>query len=90
MPTYDYQCTVCNHRFEEFQSITAPPVETCPKCNGVVRRLISSGNGLIFKGSGFYITDYKKSNASPNKSNAGKAEKKSDSKSDTSSGSSSD
>jgi len=61
MPTYEYVCDDCSHAFEEFHSITAPPLDTCPKCKGAVRRLISSGNGLIFKGSGFYITDYKKS-----------------------------
>ncbi len=62
MPTYDYLCEACNHQFEIFQSITAPSLSECPKCRGSVRRLISAGNGLIFKGSGFYITDYKKSN----------------------------
>lgn len=66
MPTYEYLCGDCNHQFEEFQSITAEPLDTCPKCNGSVKRLISSGNGLIFKGSGFYITDYKKSNKKSN------------------------
>jgi len=61
MPTYEYRCGDCNYQFEAFQSIKAEPVKECPKCKGAVRRLISSGNGLIFKGSGFYITDYKKS-----------------------------
>lgn len=65
MPTYEYLCEECNHRFEEFQRITAQPLESCPKCNGKVHRLIGAGNGLIFKGSGFYITDYKKSRSSP-------------------------
>jgi|UniRef100_A0A7C6EBU3 putative FmdB family regulatory protein len=60
MPTYEYQCDKCNYRFELFQKITDSPVKTCPVCNGKVRRLISGGSGLIFKGSGFYITDYKK------------------------------
>jgi putative FmdB family regulatory protein len=60
MPTYEYQCQKCNHRFEVFQAITEKPVDKCPVCNGRVKRLISSGAGLIFKGSGFYITDYKK------------------------------
>jgi len=61
MPTYDYQCQKCGHRFEEFQSITAEPLKTCPRqeCRGRVKRLISSGGGLLFKGSGFYITDYR-------------------------------
>ena len=62
MPTYEYLCDNCNYQFEEFQNITAAPIEKCPKCNSKVHRLISSGNGLIFKGSGFYVTDYKKTN----------------------------
>lgn len=60
MPTYDYECRKCGHRFERFQSITAAPVKTCPKCKGRVARLLSGGAGIIFKGSGFYQTDYKK------------------------------
>ena len=65
MPTYEYECRKCGHTFERFQSITAPPVKTCPKCKGKVARLLSGGAGIIFKGSGFYQTDYKKtSNAS--------------------------
>lgn len=64
MPTYEYRCNSCNHKFEQFQSITADPVKICPECDGLVERLISAGNGLIFKGSGFYITDYKNSNQS--------------------------
>ncbi|MCD6521509.1 zinc ribbon domain-containing protein [Candidatus Calescamantes bacterium] len=60
MPTYEYLCENCGYQFEEFQKITDPPLSKCPKCGGKVRRLISGGAGLIFKGSGFYITDYKK------------------------------
>ena len=60
MPTYDYQCKRCKHEFEEFQSITADPLTKCPECGrNVLQRLIGPGAGLIFKGSGFYITDYK-------------------------------
>jgi len=60
MPTYEYQCDACGTKFEKFQSITAPPIKKCPKCGkNKVRRLISTGAGLIFKGSGFYITDYR-------------------------------
>src|SRR6185436_19733234 len=60
MPTYEYQCDACGNKFEKFQSITAAPIKKCPKCGkNKVRRLISSGAGLIFKGSGFYITDYR-------------------------------
>uniref|UniRef100_A0A7C4XJI6 Zinc ribbon domain-containing protein n=1 Tax=candidate division WOR-3 bacterium TaxID=2052148 RepID=A0A7C4XJI6_UNCW3 len=60
MPTYEYECPHCNFHFEEFQKITDLPVAKCPKCGNNARRLISGGIGLIFKGSGFYITDYKK------------------------------
>lgn len=60
MPTYDYQCNACGHRFEKFQSITAAPIRKCPECGkNQVQRLIGTGAGLIFKGSGFYITDYR-------------------------------
>ncbi|MBN1466442.1 zinc ribbon domain-containing protein [candidate division KSB1 bacterium] len=61
MPTYDYRCGKCGHQFEVFQSITDNPLTECPSCGGSVERLISSGAGLVFKGSGFYVTDYKKS-----------------------------
>jgi putative FmdB family regulatory protein len=61
MPTYEYECIQCKYRFEEFQKITDKALTTCPKCKGKLRRLITGGAGLIFKGSGFYITDYKKS-----------------------------
>ena len=60
MPTYEYECQKCHHRFELFQSIRDRPKRTCPKCRGRVRRLLGTGAGLIFKGSGFYITDYRK------------------------------
>ena len=60
MPTYEYACQACGHRFEEFQSITAKPTKKCPQCKKLkVQRLISAGAGFIFKGSGFYITDYR-------------------------------
>ena len=60
MPTYEYKCDACGAEFERFQSIKAAPVKVCPECKKAkVRRLISSGAGLIFKGSGFYITDYR-------------------------------
>ena len=62
MPTYEYICHMCNHRFESFQSIQAEPVKICPVCNSdKVVRILTGGIGLIFKGKGFYITDYKKS-----------------------------
>jgi len=60
MPTYEYECRKCAYRFERLQSMTAEPLKKCPRCNGTVKRLISAGAGLIFKGSGFFITDYKR------------------------------
>ena len=60
MPTYEYECQECGHHFDVFQSMLEDPYKTCPVCKGKVKRLISPGAGLIFKGSGFYITDYKK------------------------------
>ena len=62
MPTYDYVCDECGYHFDKFQSITAEPLTKCPKCQGKVRRLISAGNGFLFKGSGFYITDHRSKN----------------------------
>lgn len=60
MPTYDYQCLDCGDHFELFQNMSDKILKICPKCKGEVKRLIGSGSGLIFKGSGFYATDYKK------------------------------
>jgi len=60
MPTYDYQCGACGHRFELFQPITAGAVRKCPRCGRrTLKRLIGAGAGIIFKGSGFYQTDYR-------------------------------
>jgi len=60
MPTYDYKCAACGHRFEAFQSITADALDKCPECGRKrLERLIGAGAGVIFKGSGFYQTDYK-------------------------------
>jgi putative FmdB family regulatory protein len=61
MPTYEYECPHCRYTFEIFQKITDKPLEECPKCNNKVKRLIGSGAGFIFKGPGFYATDYAKS-----------------------------
>ncbi|UCD63953.1 MAG: zinc ribbon domain-containing protein [Candidatus Zixiibacteriota bacterium] len=58
MPTYEYRCTDCGREFEEFQAISDPPITICERCGGKTERIISGGAGLIFKGSGFYITDY--------------------------------
>lgn len=60
MPTYEYQCQKCKKPHEALQSITAKPLTKCPKCGGRLKRLMGSGSGFIFKGSGFYITDYRK------------------------------
>jgi putative FmdB family regulatory protein len=59
MPTYEYECLENGHRFEEFQSMTEAPLTACKICGGEVRRLIGSGAGFLFKGSGFYQTDYR-------------------------------
>jgi len=60
MPTYDYRCDACQHTFEEFQSITAKSLRKCPACGkSKLKRLIGTGAGIIFKGSGFYETDYR-------------------------------
>ena len=59
MPTYEYQCKQCGLRFERFQNIKEEPIRECPECSGDVKKLISAGAGIIFKGSGFYITDYR-------------------------------
>ncbi len=67
MPTYEYRCKDCGFEFEEFQSMAAESLTVCPRCAGRVRRMISGGGGLIFKGSGFYETDYKRK-SNPDKS----------------------
>jgi len=77
MPTYDYTCDACEHKWDEYQSIKAAPTKTCPECGKKkARRLISAGGGFLFKGSGFYITDYrsdsyKKSAAADTKPSSG-------------------
>ncbi len=77
MPTYEYKCSQCEHTFEELQSINADPLESCPQCGGPVQRLIGGGAGLIFKGSGFYLTDYKNNgNGSAASTNGKKSEEK--------------
>jgi len=59
MPTYEYECEKCHHQFEQLQKITDEPVKVCPICGGKVKRLISGGGGFLFKGNGFYTTDYR-------------------------------
>ncbi|MCW8805611.1 MAG: zinc ribbon domain-containing protein [Ignavibacteriaceae bacterium] len=61
MPTYDYICLSCGNNFEMFQNMTEKHLSSCPECGGKVKRLIGAGSGPIFKGSGFYQTDYKNS-----------------------------
>lgn len=76
MPTYDYECRSCGHRFELFQSITAKPAKKCASCGRpTAKRLIGTGGGIIFKGAGFYQTDYR----SEGYKNAAKADKESSS-----------
>jgi putative FmdB family regulatory protein len=81
MPTYDYICNECGEKFEYFQTMSSAPLTEYSHCkdeNCSVKRLISGGSGLIFKGSGFYLTDYKDSPKEKNKNN--KSKKKSDKK----------
>jgi putative FmdB family regulatory protein len=59
MPTYDYRCKECGHQFQTLQRMTDEPLSECPECAGTLKRLIGAGAGLLFKGSGFYITDYR-------------------------------
>ena len=76
MPTYEYVCEECGYRFERFQSMTEEPVKTCPKCGGKVRRLISTGAGIIFKGPGFYATDYGRSGGTQAKGQRGRGRRR--------------
>jgi len=79
MPTYEYECKSCSHNFEVFQSMSDPPLKDCPRCGKEVRRLIFGGAGVIFKGSGFYVTDKSKANktasAAPAHKNGGSSAK---------------
>jgi putative FmdB family regulatory protein len=59
MPNYEYECKKCGHRFEVFQKMTDAKLKKCPECGGKVERLIGPGAGIVFKGSGFYQTDYR-------------------------------
>lgn len=77
MPTYEYECRECGFRFEKFQNMTDEPIKECPECDGSVKRLIGAGAGIIFKGSGFYSTDYR------SESYKKAAEKEKESKKDT-------
>lgn len=95
MPTYDYECDACGHAFELFQSITADPEKKCPKCGKLkLRRLFGTGSAIVFKGSGFYQTDYRsqsykkaaeadKPAGDKKESKEGKAETKTETKKET-------
>ena len=84
MPTYEYECKSCGHNFEVFQSMSEEPLKTCVKCGKEVRRLIFGGAGVIFKGSGFYVTDKGKGTDKVTKTApAGKAVKPESKKADT-------
>lgn len=73
MPTYEYVCKNCEHKFEQFQSITAKPSRKCPECGKMkLQRLIGAGAGIIFKGSGFYQTDYRSESYKQGEKNAKK------------------
>ena len=70
MPTYEYECKTCGHSFEAFQSMSDAPLSECPECGKDIRRVINGGTGVIFKGSGFYVTDKGSSRSSAPKSSA--------------------
>ena len=59
MPTYEYECAKCKKNFDVVQSIKAEPLTKCPTCKGKIKRLVGTGSGIIFKGTGFYQTDYR-------------------------------
>ena len=90
MPTYEYECTKCEYIFEKFHSMSEKPSLRCPKCRYKARKLVGSGAGIIFKGSGFYETDYKRkvskppSESSSSKDSASKSSTESHSKSKSS------
>jgi putative FmdB family regulatory protein len=89
MPTYEYACPKCGHEFEQFQSMRDEPLKKCPKCKKAgLKRLVGGGAGLIFKGTGFYITDYKNKSGGGDKGGGDKSggtgdKKTADSKSST-------
>src|ERR1051325_1772684 len=77
MPFYEYQCSNCGHHLEELQTMTEPPLVKCPECGkDTLQRLIGTGSGIIFKGSGFYQTDYKKPETRKNQEADNKAKAK--------------
>ncbi|MFQ6674966.1 MAG: FmdB family zinc ribbon protein [Fidelibacterota bacterium] len=77
MPTYEYRCHSCGHQFEALQGMNDEALKVCPRCRGPVERLIGPGSGLIFRGSGFYVTDYRRKPSSTEESD-GSGKKRSD------------
>jgi len=75
MPTYEYECLSCGAHFDAFQKMSDSPIDNCINCKGSVRRIVSGGSGLIFKGSGFYITDYAKGKGKQTESSTTKQKK---------------
>jgi len=71
MPTYEYECSKCGKKFDLFQSMKDEPIKKCPDCKGKVDRLLGKGSGIIFKGSGFYETDYKRKTPSSGSCDSG-------------------
>lgn len=83
MPTYDYECRKCGHVFEKFHSMTAKPRVRCPECRAVAKKMLGVGAGIIFKGSGFYETDYRRKSGSPPSSETSDSKPKETTKSET-------
>ena len=80
MPTYNYYCSDCDSHFSYFQKMSESPVFSCENCGGKVKRLITGGTGLIFKGSGFYLTDYNNGKKSTGNNSQSTQEKNENSK----------
>lgn len=78
MPIYEYECEQCKERIEVLQKLSDPPLETCSACGGKVRKMVSSPAGLVFKGSGWYVTDYAKKNGKSDSTSTPKGEGKAD------------
>jgi putative FmdB family regulatory protein len=84
MPTYEYECAACGNRMDAFQSMSDPPIRKCPKCGKRrLKRLISAGAGVIFKGTGFYTTDYRSASYESSKKSDKEAPAKSETKTET-------
>jgi putative FmdB family regulatory protein len=84
MPTYDYKCTACGHTFDELQSFSAPPLTKCPACKkNKLERLFGGGGAIIFKGSGFYETDYRRAGTAGDKNGKADGENKTETKAET-------